>query len=428
MSANPSLRELAISGAAPAFATPKHVGQPNIGNRKRLLARLKGMIDRRILTNNGPLAREFEQAIAAKMHVKECVAVTNATVALQLAVRALKLSGEVIMPSFTFIATAHSVAWEGIAPVFCDIDRKTHAIDPRRIESLITDRTTAILGVHVWGNPCDISAIETIARRHKLRVIYDGAHAMGCSYRGQMLGAFGDAEVLSFHATKAMNSFEGGAILTNDRALADDLRLMRNFGFAGTDRVTLLGVNAKMCEACAAMGLTSLESFERFCARNRRNYELYHEGLSRVPGVRLHQYDANESHNYHYIIVECDNAAHSLSRDEFVHFLETENVLARRYFYPGCHKMEPYASSEPDASLRLANTEWLTARVMALPNGTAVSAADIRKICGLLKVAQENAHWVRAHLLQLPRSLPGIPGMATSAADPHTLAPGRKAV
>ena len=204
---------------------------------------------------------------------------------------------------------------------------------------------------------------------------------MGCSYEGQKLGAFGDAEVLSFHATKVLNSFEGGAILTNNAALANDVRLMRNFGFAGIDSVKRLGINAKMSEASGAMGLTSLESFDRFCRRNRRNYEMYQEGLKAVPGLRLYQYDPSESHNYHYIVVQCDNDAASLSRDELVRFLETENVLARRYFYPGCHRMQPYASFEPDASLRLINTERLTKCVMALPNGTAVNVQDVGKIC-----------------------------------------------
>ena len=268
------------------------------------------MLDRRTLTNNGPLVREFEERIASTMSVKHCIATSNATVALQLVIRALNVTGEVILPSFTFIATAHAAAWEGARPVFCDIDGKTHSIDPARIESLITKRTSAILGVHTWGRPCDISAIEAIAARHNLRVIFDGAHAMGCSYGGQKLGAFGDAEVLSFHATKVLNSFEGGAVLTNNAALANDVRLMRNFGFAGVrSSVKRLGVNAKMSEASGAMGLTSLESFDRFCRRNRRNYELYREGLKSVPGLRLYQYDSSESHNYHYIIIECDHDA-----------------------------------------------------------------------------------------------------------------------
>ena len=160
MSSRACLQELAISGAAPAFATPKHVGQPNIGSRKELFRRLKAMLDRRTLTNNGPLVREFEERIASTMGVKHCIATSNATVALQLVIRALNVTGEVVLPSFTFIATAHAVAWEGVRPVFCDIDSKTHSIDPARIESLITKRTSAILGVHTWGRPCDI-------RRHR---------------------------------------------------------------------------------------------------------------------------------------------------------------------------------------------------------------------------------------------------------------------
>ena len=278
--------------------------------------------------------------------------------------------------------------------------------------------------MHTWGRPCDIGAIEAIAARHNLRVIFDGAHAMGCSYGGQKLGAFGDAEVLSFHATKVLNSFEGGAVLTNNAALANDVRLMRNFGFAGVrlgkaawrERQNVRGIGA-------AMGLTLLESFDRFCRRNRRNYELYREGLKSVPGLRLYQYDSSESHNYHYIIVECDRDAALLSRDELVRFLETENVLARRYFYPGCHHMQPYASLEPRASLRLVNTERLTKCVMALPNGTAVNVQVVGKICALLRTAQENASMVREGLAQLLSRQQA----AREVASPSVQVPARKA-
>ena len=248
------------------FATTAIAGRPNIGNRDRLLQRIDDMLDRRVLTNNGPYVQQFEESIAELLGVKHCVATCNATAALQLAVRALNLSGEVIVPSFTFIATAHALAWEGITPVFCDVGLNTHTLDAEQVQSLITDRTSAILGVHLWGRPCDIPALTQIAEKSKLRLFFDAAHALGCSFNGQMLGNFGDLEVLSFHATKVLNTFEGGALVTNDASLAAELRLARNFGFSGFDQVASLGINAKMCEISAAMGLTSLESLDRFCA------------------------------------------------------------------------------------------------------------------------------------------------------------------
>ena len=223
-----------------------HVGRPNIGDRDALLARINGMLDRRWLTNDGPLVKEFEQRIADFVGVRHCITMCNATVALEIASRALGFSGEVIVPSFTFVATAHALQWQGITPVFTDIDPRTHNIDTSSIERLITERTTGIIGVHVWGRPCDTTGIADVASRHGLKVLYDAAHAFGCSHDGRMIGGFGGCEVFSFHATKFINSFEGGAVVTNDDALAAKLRLMRNFGFKGLDNVEYPGVNGKM--------------------------------------------------------------------------------------------------------------------------------------------------------------------------------------
>ena len=270
--------KLAILGNPPAFEAPLHVGRPNLGDRAAVLARINGILDRRWLTNDGPLVQQFETRIADYVGVKHCIAMCNATVALEIAIRALELKGEVILPSYTFVATAHALQWQEIKPVFADIDPCTYNINPRVIERLITPKTTAIIGVHVWGRPCDTEAIEAIVRKHGLKVMYDSAHAFGCSRNGKMIGGFGACEVFSFHATKFLNSFEGGAIVTNDDVMAEKLRLMRNFGFAGYDRVIHLGVNGKMTEVCAAMGSTSLEAVEDLISINRSNYEAYRYG------------------------------------------------------------------------------------------------------------------------------------------------------
>ena len=270
----------------------------------------------------------------------------NGTVALEIAIRALGMEGEVIVPSFTFIATAHALQWQGITPVFCDIDPRTHTLDPGKVEQAITPRTTGIIGVHVWGHTCDIDALAEIAARRGLKLLFDAAHAFACSYKGRMIGSFGDAEVFSFHATKFFNTLEGGAVVTNDDELAKKLRLMRNFGFTGYDKVSYLGTNGKMNEISAAMGLTSLESLDEFIAVNRRNYLRYREELRDIAGARVLTYDETESCNYQYIVLELDEAVTRIvSRDELWRILTAENVMARRYFYPGCHRMEPYRSS-----------------------------------------------------------------------------------
>ena len=398
-----TITDLAIFGGDPAFSEPLHVGRPNIGDRGRLMARLNEMLDRRWLTNNGPFVREFERRIADYVGVRHCVATCNATVALEIAARALDLSGEVIVPSFTFIATAHAFQWLGITPVFCDIAPGTHYIDPAAVERLITPRTTGIVGVHVWGQPCDVDALEAIARRHRLHLLFDAAHALACSYRGRLIGAFGDAEVFSFHATKAINAFEGGAVTTNDADLADRLRLMRNFGFAGFDDVQDIGTNGKMTEASAAMGLTSLESLDAVIAVNRAHYDSYRHALDDLPGVQMLHYDEAERSNYQYIILEIDEATAGISRDALVQVLRTEGVLARRYFYPGCHQMAPYRTNSPYAGAPLPETENLARSVVSLPTGTSLSDDDVQRVCQIIRLAITHHRAVAEALSATPK-------------------------
>ena len=389
---------LAIFGNPPAFAEKVHVGRPNVGNREDLLNRINDMLDRNWFTNNGPYVQEFEKRIAGFCGVRHCVAMCNATIALEIAIRALGLSGEVIVPSFTFVATAHALQWQEITPVFADIDPKSHTLDPAHVEKTITPRTTGIIGVHTWGHPCDIDALESVARRRNLQLLFDAAHAFGCSYKGKSIGGFGRCEIFSFHATKFFNTFEGGAVLTNDEALADKIRLMRNFGFNGYDNVTYIGTNGKMTEVCAAMGLTSLESVEKFIETNRRNHAAYQHGLEGISALSLMPYDENERANYQYLVCELDEDAAGLTRDDLVAVLFAENVLARRYFYPGCHRSEPYRSKFPDASVKLPETEKLCRRVIALPTGTGVDERAISRICGIIRTAISNAPAVKAQI------------------------------
>lgn len=366
---------------------PLHVGRPAIGNRRRFFERLEQIFDNAWLTNNGPFVQEFEQRLAERLRVKHCMVVNNGTVGLELAIRATAMRGEVIVPSFTFIATVHALQWQEIQPVFCDIDPVTYCLDPAKVISLVNERTSGIIGVHVYGRPCDVAALEKIASDHELRLIFDAAHAFGCTYRQKPLGNFGDCEVFSFHATKVLNAFEGGAITTNSDDLAQKIRLMRNFGFAGEDNVIYLGTNGKMCEVSAAMGLTNLEDFELFVRTNQNNWEAYARGLHGIPGIRLITYDEAEQNNFHYVIIEVDSRFCGITRDELKNVLSQHNVLARRYFYPGCHRMEPYRTLMPDAGRNLTVTEAFCERVLALPNGSQLNAEGIETICGLIRDA-----------------------------------------
>lgn len=390
--------DLAIFGGPSTFDEPLHVGRPNIGDRKRLLERINAILDTRWLTNAGPVVQEFERRIAAFAGVRHCVAMCNGTVAMEIAIRASGLTGEVIVPSFTFIATAHALQWQEITPVFCDIDASTHNIDVDRIEELITPRTTGILGVHLWGRPCQVDALQEIADRHGLHLLFDAAHAFGCSWQGKSIGSFGTAEVFSFHATKFVNSAEGGAVVTNDDTLAEKMRLMKNFSFAGYDNVIDVGTNGKMSELSAAMGLTSLESIASFVDVNRRNYVQYQDLLKGIDGLSLITYDPTETNNYQYIVLEIDETLTRINRDVMLEILHAENVLARRYFYPGCHRMKPYASSMPTARSRLPETEAIAERVLLLPNGTATDSQQVESICKLLQFLVEHGAEISSRL------------------------------
>lgn len=379
--------DLAIFGGAPLFAEPLHIGRPNVGDRDALVAHLDEILESRWLTNAGPKVREFEQRFAEWSGVEHCIAMCNATVGLEIAIRALDMMGEVIVPSATFVATAHALQWQQIRPVFADIDPSTHNLDPGAVEALVSERTTGIIGVHLWGRACAVEELEEIARAHNLRLVFDAAHAVGCTYRGKRLGGFGHAEVVSFHATKVMNTFEGGAVLTDDAELAAKMRLMRNFGFAGVDTVVHVGINGKMNEMAAAMGLVSLDCFDEFVDANRRNYEIYARRLSALPGITLIRYDESEQNNYQYVVLEYEPAPGGLSRDQLVDILWGENVRARRYFYPGCHNMEPYRTLYPGVGHRLPQTERLLGRVVCLPTGTTVEQEDVEAICDVIECA-----------------------------------------
>ena len=389
---------LAIFGGKPTFPDPLHVGVPNLGNRERLYARIEGILTRRVLTNRGPLVMEFEERIADLVGVRHCVAMSNGTVALEIVTRALGFEHEVITPSMTFVATAHALQWQRITPVFCDIVPGGHHLDPARIKDLVTPRTSGILPVNLWGRPCDIDTTVSVARQYELPVVFDSAHAFGCSYKGKMIGGFGKAEIFSFHATKFINSFEGGAVVTDDDELAETVRLMQNFGFEGRDRVVHVGINGKMTEIEAAMGLTSLESIESFVEHNRQNYQAYKEGLHRVPGVRLIEYDEKEHCNYQYIVIELDERITSVTCAQMLDILGAENVDARRYFYPGCHRMEPYRSYFPNAGMLLTNTENLLGKVLTLPTGTSVSVEQVQKITALIARVVESGRSIAVRL------------------------------
>lgn len=386
MKAIRSHADLAINGAPPAFSEPLHVGRPNIGDQDAFHRLAGEMFGRGWLTNNGPLVQELEQRIAQNLGVRHCVAMCNGTIALEIAIRAIGLDGEVIVPSYTFVATAHALHWQAITPVFADIDPATHNLDPAAVRRMITPRTSGIIGVHLWGRAAPVDELQSIADEYGLQLMFDAAHAFGCRHHGQTIGRFGRCEVLSFHATKVFNTFEGGAVVTDDEALADTMRLMRNFGFKGYDNVIHPGTNGKMPEINAAMGLVNLDALPGFIAANRRAYEAYAGALAGIDDVHLLRYDEADDPNYQYVVVDVAPTFPG-RRDRIVAALQAENVLARKYFWPGCHRMQPYRDLFPHAQLLLPATERVAAGVVVLPTGSAVDPNDIAAICMIIKIA-----------------------------------------
>jgi dTDP-4-amino-4,6-dideoxygalactose transaminase len=392
------LNDLALFGGKPLFDDLLHVGQLNFPKWQRFKDEMQGIFDRRFFTNNGPKVRELETKLAERLGIGHAICMTNGTIALMVAAKALGLTGEVIVPAFTFIATAQSLIWSGLDPVFCDVDPDTHNISAQLAEPLITDQTSAILGVHLWGRPCDISGLTSLTEKNGMRLFYDAAHAVGCSHKNHMIGNFGDIEVFSMHATKVLNASEGGFVTTNDDRLADIIRTIRNFHSTETFVKTPLRINAKMSEAQAVMGLLSLEDLPVNCEANRQRYYAFLRNLSGLPGLTLIRFNEEESNNFQYIVVDVDKKEAGLSRNDLVRLLEGENVIARRYFTPGAHRTPPFAKRYPQYLNKLAVTDSLSERLMQLPNGQAVILEDVEKMCAFIAFCLENATAISSRL------------------------------
>ena len=387
------LSDLACLGGKPLFDEKLYVGRPNLCSREKLHASLDQIFDNRWLTNDGPFLRRFEEKLQEFLGVRHCIAVCNATIGLQMVYRALRRPDprrkKALMPSFTFIATAHAWEWEGGQPVFCDVDPGRHLLSPAEVEAKLDDETALLVGVHTWGQPCQVEKLEALAQARNIPLVFDSAHAFSNFSGARRIGGCGDAEVFSFHATKFFNTFEGGAITTNDDAVASELRHMRNFGFSGYDQVSHLGTNGKMQEISAAMGLCLLDELDRLLETNRRNYRCYLDAFRACPDLALLQLDRPEALNCQYIVGTLAKDSPAFLRDLLVDALWAENLLVRKYFHPGCHRAVPYAARRPAPVLPV--TDDLCNRVIVFPTGTAVQPAHIQQIAECVRFLMEHA-------------------------------------
>jgi dTDP-4-amino-4,6-dideoxygalactose transaminase len=359
------------------------VGLPNSPGESDYVKYVSEILKTRRFSNNGPFLQRLEREIEAYLGVSHCVCVANATVGIEMVLRVCGLEGEVILPSFTFIATAHAVSWMGLKPVFAEIRGNDHMIDPAVVEDLITERTSAIMGVHLWGGRCEAEAIEKIAQKYELPVIYDAAHAFGVSFKGKKVGGGGLCEVFSFHATKFFNTFEGGAITTESEDLAAKLRRARSFGFEGMDKVVSGGTNAKLSEAHAAMGVANLPYVESLREANRRTYEVYRDYLGECSEIDFYSFGEGVEPNFQYVVI----CVPQCRRDAILGDLHAGGVMARRYFYPGAHRSAPYLPTTTE----LPVTDAVSAGILVLPAGPSISEIDVGRIARIITKNLEQA-------------------------------------
>ncbi len=356
--------------------TPAVFGKPNIAPKDMFLERVAEVMSSGWLTNNGPQVRELEAEIAEFLNVKHVVLVTNATIGLQIALRSLVSIGEGVMPSFTFAVTSQAATWCGYTPTFVDIDPISQQLDVSQIEATITPRTRAILPVHMWGEACDVRAIQEIATRHGLKVIYDAAHAFGSSYGDIPIGGFGDAEVFSFHATKCFSTLEGGAITTNCDQTAERLRELRAFGVT-PDGVDAIGTNGKMSELHAAHGLCLLTEFPAIVHWNNRILDVIEASIAGTDGLRIVPTRYRGRTNAHYAILQLTH--HAEHRDALITALKGRGIHCRPYFTPPCHLHTGF-----DNRSHLPHTEFAASSTIAIPSGMQLSEARAMAMCDVI--------------------------------------------
>lgn len=364
---------------------PIYVTRPSLPPLDEFTEYLKDIWESGILTNGGPYHQLLEQKLCEFLGVKHISLFANGTLALITAIRALGLSGEVITTPFSFVATTHALWWNGIKPVFVDIEPETCNLDPLRIEAAITPETTAILPVHVYGNPCNVYEIQKIADHHGLKVIYDAAHAFGVEYHGQSICNFGDLSVLSFHATKVFNTMEGGAIVCNDLAHKQQIDYLKNFGFAGETNVVSIGINSKMNEMQAVLGLLQLNHHSKNIAIRKQISEVYRYELDGIKGLRLLNHSSDTDYNYAYFPIFVDEFEYGMSRNSIYEILRDNKIFCRRYFYPLISDFNMYKDFDSATENNLLVSKQLTNEVICVPIYVGLTNSEIMQVCKILK-------------------------------------------
>jgi len=370
-----------MSSAPIPFSKPVYVARPLLPPLEEFSAHLSDIWRAAWLTNNGAKHEALERALGAYLHAQHLSLFNNGTIALIVACRALRLAGEVITTPFTFPATPHVLSWNNITPVFADIDLTSMTIDPDKIVPLITARTTAILGVHVYGIPCDVQKIESIAESYGLRVIYDAAHAFGTEIDQRPITAFGDVTMLSFHATKLFHTAEGGALVVQNAGLKRRIDLLKNFGIKHEEEVVMPGINGKMTELQAAMGLAVLRYIDSERDARARIAKIYHERLGQIKAVTCVAPPDSVRNSYQYFIIRIQREFARKGRDELHAELKQFNIFTRKYFYPLASSYSCYSDLPSAAPERLPNAHRVASEVLALPIYGALEEDGVNRVC-----------------------------------------------
>ncbi len=363
---------------------PITVTSPLLPNLDEYVEMLKDIWDRKWLTNNGQYHKELEAALASYLKVEYISLFTNGTLPLITALQAMKIGGEVITTPYSFVATTHSLWWNNIKPVFVDVDPVYGNIDPEKIEAAITPNTSAIMAVHVYGNPCDVEKLQQIADKHNLKLIYDAAHAFGVEINGRSILEYGDMSTLSFHATKVYNTVEGGALIVQDKETKTEIDYLKNFGFANEVEIMAPGINSKMDEIRAAFGLLNLREVDNAIANRRAIADRYDDGLKDTAGIRTLKKLDGIKYNDSYYPIFIDQSKYGMSRDELYNKMKENNIFGRRYFYPLISDFAPYCELESSRAENLPNSKMLAESVICLPIYNELSLDDVDNIIDLI--------------------------------------------
>jgi len=367
-----------------------NVTQPTLPPLDEFIVQLRDIWDRKWLTNNGPYHQQFESALAQYLGVKHVSLFCNGMIALQVGLQALEVTGEVITTPFSFPATTHAIHWNHCTPVFCDIEPETCNLDPACIEALITSRTTCILPVHVYGNPCNVDDIMKISEKHGCKVFFDAAHAFGVRMNGESLLKSGHLSMLSFHATKVFNTIEGGALITNDSKLKERIDFLKNFGFSDETTVIEPGTNGKMNEIQAAYGLLQLKYIDSAIAERRAVAGWYRRSLAGIPGIRFFEDTPGVTQNYSYFPIFIDEHQYGMTRDDLYWRLKEQRINGRRYFYPLISSFPMYTGLPSASSVNLPEANIMAERVLCLPIHTGLRAEDLSRVVQVVLAHKED--------------------------------------